>query len=76
LYLDANNRAETQQMSKYVTDKQLAKRYGVHRATIWRWKSLGLLPAPEKLSPACTRWRLEDVERRDAERAANTLSAA
>jgi len=53
----------------YLTDKQLAARYGVARATPWRWVEAGTFPQPVRLSPACTRWRLSDVEKWEAERA-------
>lgn len=46
----------------HASDSQLAARFGVSRATIWRWVSLGKFPSPIKLSPGCTRWRLADVE--------------
>ena len=47
---------------KYLRDKDLACRYGVHRTTVWRWCENGALPQPVKLSPGCTRWRLSDLE--------------
>jgi predicted DNA-binding transcriptional regulator AlpA len=40
----------------YFSDKQLAKKYGVHRSAIWRWVKNGNFPKPVKLSPGCTRW--------------------
>jgi prophage regulatory protein len=46
----------------YVTDKQLAKKFGVHRTAIWRWVKQGDFPKPVKLSPGCTRWIDEAVE--------------
>ncbi len=46
----------------HASDTQIAAKYGVSRATIWRWVSAGKFPAPVKLSPGCTRWRLADVE--------------
>jgi len=52
----------------YVSDSQLAKRYSVSRSTIWRWAAHGLLPSPVRLSGCCTRWRVVDIEARDAER--------
>jgi len=52
----------------YVSDKQLAQRYSVTRKTIWSWVSTGLLPRPKRLSPKCTRWRLDQIEQRDDER--------
>jgi len=57
------------QTETYLTDAQLAARYGVGRATPWRWVSKGEFPQPVRLSPACTRWRLSDVEKWEAERA-------
>lgn len=47
----------------YVTDVQVAARYGVHRATPWRWvKTDPSFPKPVKLSAKCSRWRLSDIE--------------
>ena len=57
-------------MQKYISDRQLADRYGVSRATVWRWAQRGILPAPEKISEQCTRWNLDDIEQRDEERKA------
>ena len=46
----------------YISDTQLAARYSVHRATIWRWvKADPSFPQPVILSPGCTRWRLSQV---------------
>lgn len=55
-------------MSKFISASQLAERYGVDRSTVWRWAARGIIPAPVKLSDQCTRWRLEQIEQRDAER--------
>jgi len=55
----------------FVTDLHLAERYSVSRATIWRWAGNGRLPRPVRLSAACTRWRLADVERLESERLQN-----
>ena len=46
----------------YLSDKQLAERYGVTRVCIWRWARAGRFPQPIKLTPGCTRWRAADVE--------------
>jgi prophage regulatory protein len=46
----------------YTTDVKLAERYGVSRGTIWRWASKGEFPKPLKLSPGCSRWKIEDVD--------------
>lgn len=50
----------------YLSDQQVAKRYGVSRPTVWRWSSEGRLPKPIRLSPGCTRWRLEMLEEFEA----------
>lgn len=50
------------QANTYLSDKQVAARFGVARATPWRWVERGTFPAPIKLTPGCTRWRLSDVE--------------
>lgn len=55
----------------YLTDTQVASRYGVHRSTPWRWvKADPNFPAPFTLSPGCTRWRLADLEAWEESRAA------
>lgn len=52
----------------YLSDVQLAERYGVARSTIWRWTDLGILPQPVKISAGCTRWSSAAIDRLDAER--------
>jgi prophage regulatory protein len=54
---------------EFLTDRDLSKRYRVSRATIWRWVRAGSLPAPLRLSPACTRWRSGDLNDFEAKRA-------
>ena len=53
----------------YVKDTDLAERYGIARQSVWRWVRDGRLPAPVKLSPGCSRWRLADVEAWESEKA-------
>ena len=55
----------------YATDKQLAARFGVHRATIWRWEAgnAEAFPKSIQLTPGCRRWRMEDIERWETSRA-------
>ena len=57
--------------ARYISAVQLAERYGVNRSTIWRWTRKQRLPKPEKISEQCTRWRLDEIEKLDAKRAAN-----
>lgn len=51
-----------------LSDKRLAERLDVSRATVWRWAKAGLVPKPVKLSPGCTRWRLADIAAWEVER--------
>lgn len=54
----------------YVTDLQVALRYGVNRATPWRWaKTHPDFPKPICLSPGCTRWKLSEIEEWEKKRA-------
>lgn len=48
-------------LTRYLSDKDLAERYSIHRATPWRWVQAGKLPQPIKIN-GCTRWRLTDIE--------------
>ena len=53
------------QQSNYLSVDAVAQRYGVNRATIWRWadkRNKRNFPQPVKLSPGCSRWKLSDVE--------------
>lgn len=61
-------------MTTYLNDRQLAERFGVARASVWRWvKSADIaFPKPVSLSPGCTRWKLSDIEAWEASR---TVSA-
>ena len=55
----------------YISDSQLAARYGVHRSTPWRWaKTDATFPQPVKLSPQCSRWKLSEIEAWETRRAA------
>lgn len=45
----------------YTTDVELARRYAVARVTIWRWAGNAEFPAPIRLGPNCSRWRMSDV---------------
>lgn len=55
----------------YISDVQLAARYGVHRMTPWRWlRDDPTFPQPYRLSGRCTRWRAEDIEAWEREKRA------
>lgn len=63
--------------SVFLSDHQLARRFGVHRGTPWRWlRSDPTFPRPICLSRGCTRWRLVDIEAWETRKAKAALSAA
>jgi prophage regulatory protein len=64
------NQAREYGADVYFSDKDLARRFGVGRATIWRWVRDQGFPEPVKLSPHCTRWRLDDVQAWEGQRGA------
>lgn len=45
----------------FLSDRQVGARYGVKRTAIWRWVKKHGFPAPVKLSPGCSRWRLDQI---------------
>jgi predicted DNA-binding transcriptional regulator AlpA len=53
----------------YVSDRDLAKRYHNHRSALWRWVETRDFPKPIRLSPGCTRWKLDEVEQWEARQA-------
>jgi predicted DNA-binding transcriptional regulator AlpA len=56
--------------TRFLSVSQMAERYSVHVDTVWRWVGDGYIPKPVKINPQVTRWRLDEVEARDAEREA------
>ena len=54
---------------KYLSDKALAERYEVSRATIWRWAKNEQIPAPVKINGS-TRWLIESIEAWEAKQGA------
>ena len=52
----------------FLSVTQMAERYSVSPDTIWRWSQAGYIPKPVKINRQVTRWRLDEVEARDAER--------
>ncbi|TQE98267.1 MAG: AlpA family phage regulatory protein [Spiribacter salinus] len=56
---------ETQAETLWLSDKDLATRYGVSRVSIWRWSRSGQFPPPRKLSARITRWSAAEVDAHD-----------
>lgn len=52
---------------QFLTVTQVAKRYAVSTATIWRWGRADAFPPPVGIGTKSTRWRISDVERHDSE---------
>ncbi|NNE79999.1 MAG: AlpA family phage regulatory protein [Silicimonas sp.] len=53
----------------YLSDTDLADRFGVSRNTIWRWhRELLGFPRAVRLSQGCTRWRLSEIAEWEASR--------
>ncbi|WP_417584624.1 helix-turn-helix transcriptional regulator [Nitrincola sp.] len=48
---------------QFLSDREVAERYSIGRATVWRWITTRKFPTPVKLSPGCTRWRVADLKR-------------
>lgn len=49
-------------VKKYLSDKQVASRYGIGRSTVWAWVKDGFLPAPRKLGQRTTRWDSDELD--------------
>lgn len=58
--------AHKEPQALFLSDKDLAARYSVHRVTPWRWAQEGKLPAPVKIN-GTTRWKLTDIEAWEAQ---------
>lgn len=56
-------------LKTFLSDKQVAARYGVQRTSIWRWIRNNNFPEPVKLSPGCTRWPLDRVQEWEQQKA-------
>lgn len=55
----------------FLTDQKVADRYGIRRPSVWRWVHTNpTFPRPVSLSAGCTRWRLADLEKWEADQAA------
>lgn len=47
----------------FLSDRQVAERFGVHRLTVWRWhRDDPTFPRAVKLSARCTRFSAAEVD--------------
>lgn len=69
--LPANSNQSTPKVeNEFLTDKQVAARYGIGKTTIWRWRRNDpSFPTPVTLSERCVRWRMSDLLAWEAARA-------
>ena len=56
--------------NSHLSDKAVAIRCEISRATVWRWVKENKFPKPIKLSAGSTRWKLSDIEAWEAKREA------
>jgi prophage regulatory protein len=60
---------------KFLRERTLCERLGIHRVTLRRWIAAGRFPRQVKLGPGTVAWRLEEVETWEAERTAERGAA-
>jgi predicted DNA-binding transcriptional regulator AlpA len=48
--------------AKLLSIKQVARRYGVARSTVWRWEATGLIPRGLRISRGTVRWVATEIE--------------
>lgn len=63
-------------MDRYLSDTEVAYRLGIHRVSVWKLASRGVLPAPIHIGRAA-RWKLSElVVAEEGLAAARTCEAA
>lgn len=68
LFLFANLRgifAMSKVNSKWLSDRDVAERYSVSRATVWRWSRSQTIPQPKQLGENTTRWSCIELDQHD-----------
>jgi predicted DNA-binding transcriptional regulator AlpA len=68
----ATRRRDPEALPDWLTDLDVAARLGIHRATVWTWLDLGLLPEPKRIGvirpinglkrSRITRWLRADID--------------
>lgn len=59
----------------FLTERQVAARYGVHQNTVRNWVASGRIIKPLVLSPGCVRWRLADIEAWEEEKSSGAIQS-
>lgn len=52
--------------SAYIDVRAVAGIHDISVSTAWRWSANGLLPAPERLGPATTKWKVGSLRQHRA----------
>ena len=55
-------RTKTNHEGEFLDIHEVARRYGVTRATVWSWMQQGVIPQPMRITPGCSRWALADLK--------------
>lgn len=61
--------------SRYLSRDELCRRFGISRATSYRYEREGLIPAPIRIGPRTMRWVLAEIEALEARAAADRKAA-
>ena len=61
-------RTKTNSEPAFFNIHDVARRYGVTRATIWSWMAQGRIPQPMRITPGCSRWPLADLKKWEDEK--------
>lgn len=69
-------KSPTQSTFSWLTDTQVAARYGVSRVTVWRWAQQNRIPQPRKIGPNTTRWHAAELDKADARMLVNHRTQA
>lgn len=48
--------------NEFISSTNLARRWGIQRSTVWRWRTLGIIPAPDVEMNGRVKWKISTVE--------------
>ena len=59
----------------FLTAEEVAQRYGINRATVYRWVAMGTIPKPVRVGGRTSRFLREELDAHDARQAAERGAA-
>lgn len=62
-------RFATSEVARYLSRAELCRRWGISRATSYRYEREGYIPKPVRFGPGATRFPLAEIERVEAQAA-------